>query len=309
MKRWMTLAALALVCGTPSVGAPEVGPGDHEFTLRVDGRQRSYLVHVPSSYDGSRPFPLVLSYHGGGANARVQARFSGLNEKADRAGFIVVHPNGTGRRQSLLTWNAGTCCLYAMLQKVDDVGFTRALLDDVAKRLRIDPKRVYATGISNGGMMAYRLACELSDRIAAIAPISGTLGVSDCSQRRPVPVMHFHGTADQFVNYEGGFGRRSRTKVLFDSVKHTVSTWVALNGCPPSPLRRQEPDTAQDGTRVVRETYGPCREGSEVVLFTIEGGGHTWPGREPRLPFLGESTRDVSANDLMWEFFRAHPMP
>ena len=289
--------------------AAGVGPGDHEFAVRVQGRERTYLVHVPPSYDGSRPFPLVLSYHGGGTNAKVQARFSGLDKKADSAGFIVVHPNGTGRSASLLTWNAGKCCLYAMLHRVDDVAFTRALLDDVATHLSIDPRRVYATGISNGGMMAHRLGCELSSRIAAIAPISGTLGVAACAPSRPVPVMHFHGTDDRFVNYEGGFGPKSRTKVLFDSVEHTVSTWARLDGCPPTPVRRQEPDRTQDGMSVVRETYGPCRAGSEVVLFTVEGGGHTWPGRPPRLPLLGQSTRDIDANDLMWEFFQAHPMP
>ena len=161
------------------VAAP-LAPGDHTRTLEHDGRTRSYLVHVPPKYDPKRPTPVVLAFHGGGQQRLEQmVRFCGLNEKADKEGFIAVYPNGTGRLEQMLTWNGGNCCGYAMWNNVDDVGFTRALLDDLAKVANVDAKRVFATGISNGGIMCYRLASELSDRIAAIAPVSGTMGTAD----------------------------------------------------------------------------------------------------------------------------------
>ncbi|MFN7973916.1 MAG: PHB depolymerase family esterase [Acidobacteriota bacterium] len=294
-------AAAALAAG--------LGPGDHRRTLQHGGIERSYIVHVPPGYDGSKLVPVVLNFHGGGGNARVHERFSGMNEKADAAGFVVVYPNGTGRGTTMLTWNGGNCCMYAMFHRIDDVGFTSAMLDDLEKVLAVDTKRIFATGMSNGAIMCHRLACELSDRIAAIAPVAGTLGVVDCSPSRPVPVIDFHGTDDPYLKYTGGFGEHSITKTLFESVPRTIERWVEVDGCPGKPVRSTFPNTADDGTTVVKETYGPGKNGAEVVLVTIEGGGHTWPGRAPRLPDLGASTRDVSANDLMWEFFQAHPMP
>src|SRR5581483_1221143 len=138
--------------------------------------------------------PVVLAFHGGGSNAMQMADFCGLNAKADGAGFIVAYPEGSGRLARDHTWNGGNCCGYAMEQKVDDVGFVRVLLDDLAWRARIDTKRVYATGMSNGAVMAYRLASELADRIAAIAPVAGPMGTATCKPSRPVSVMHFHGT-------------------------------------------------------------------------------------------------------------------
>src|SRR5262249_41276708 len=156
------------------------------------------------SYDGTRPFPVVLAFHGGGSNAGQMVRFSGLNDKADQAGFLVVYPNGTGRLEQALTWNGGNCCGYAMLNKVDDGAFVRALLDDLGKVAKVDAKRVYATGMSNGAILAYRLASELSDRIAAIAPVSGPMGTEKCNPTRPVPVLHFHGTDDDFAPFKGG---------------------------------------------------------------------------------------------------------
>ena len=158
-----TVALTALL----AIATGEIQSGDHTRSIRVDRRTRSYHVHVPPSYDGSKPFPVVLAFHGGGANAESMVRFSGLNEKADEAGFLVVYPAGTGRLERMLTWNTGNCCGYAMRNGVDDVGFVNALLDDLAGRARVDPERIYATGMSNGAMMVYRLASELSERIAA----------------------------------------------------------------------------------------------------------------------------------------------
>jgi polyhydroxybutyrate depolymerase len=283
-------------------------PGDHTRSLEVDQRTRSYLVHVPKSYDGTKPFPVVLVFHGGASNAEQMVRFCGLNGKADQAGFLVVYPSGTGRLEKALTWNGGNCCGYAMLNRVDDVGFTRALLDDLVKVAKIDPQRVYATGMSNGAIMAYRLASELSDRIAAIAPVAGPMGTESCHPTRPVPVLHFHGTDDDFAPFAGGKGKKSLSGTNFFSVEHSIRAWVKANGCPEQPKEERLPDRANDGTTVTRKTYGPGKDGAEVVLIVITGAGHTWPGREPLLPILGKSTRNISANDLMWEFFEKHPM-
>jgi polyhydroxybutyrate depolymerase len=291
-----------------TVAAGEIHPGDHTRSIPVDRRTRTYLVHVPPSYDGSEPFPVVVAFHGGLSRAETMIRDTGLNEKADKAGFIVVYPNGTSRYGRLLTWNAGNCCGYAMRHNVDDVGFVRALLDDLARVAAIDPNRVYATGYSNGAMMAYRLASELSSRIAAIAPVAGPMGTLACNPDRSLSVIHFHGTDDPFAPFHGGRVQFALTTVDFYSVEHSIRAWVKANGCPAAPVITREPDTADEGTTVQRRTYGPGKDGAEVVLLVIEGGGHTWPGRAPRTRSHGKSTRDISANDLIWEFFEKHPM-
>ena len=302
----MSSAALLLLLVTAS--ADRLQPGDHTRTLTVDERERTYLVHVPKSYDDAKPMPVVLAFHGGGSNAEQMVRFCGLNGKADEAGFIAVYPNGTGLFPRTLTWNAGNCCGYGMRNKVDGVAFVRALLNDLAKVARIDKKRVYATGMSNGAMISYRLASGLSDRIAAIAPVAGPMGTETCSPKRPVSVMHFHGTDDEFAAFNGGPGPKSFSRTNFYSVEHSIQVWVKANGCPAEPKVAKEPDKADDGMTVTRKTYGPGRDGSEVVLLVIENGGHTWPGRGTPAKWLGKVTKDISANDLMWEFFERHPM-
>ena len=195
-----------------------------------------------------------------------------------------------------------------MNNKVDDVEFTRQLLDDLSKSANIDPKRVFATGMSNGGIMAYLLASELSDRIAAIAPVAGPMGTETCNSKRPVPFIHFHGTADENAPFKGGKGEKSISGTDFYSVDHSIQAWVKANSCNEEPVVTTIPDLANDGTTITRKTYGGGRDGAEVVLVVIEGGGHTWPGQEPRLKMLGKSTKNISANDLMWEFFKKHPM-
>ncbi|MGO9112397.1 MAG: alpha/beta hydrolase family esterase [Thermoguttaceae bacterium] len=288
--------------------ATPLSPGDHTRTVQHDGRTRSYIVHIPPRYDPKQPTPVILVFHGAMTDASITVRFTGLNEKADREGFIAVYPNGTGRFERILTWNGGNCCGSAQWNKVDDVGFTRALLDDLAKVVNVDAKKVFATGISNGGIMCYRLASELSDRIAAIAPVSGTMGMATCNPRRAVSVMHFHGTDDKFVPFKGGAGERSLASINFFSVDRSIQAWVKANGCPEKPAVADEAKKFDDGTTVQRKTYGPGKDDSEVVLFVINGGGHAWPGRDAKLQFLGKSTKNISANDLMWEFFKWHPM-
>jgi polyhydroxybutyrate depolymerase len=281
-------------------------PADATRTLQVGGRARSYILHVPARLPAG-PRPLVLAFHGGAGNARSMVRLTGLDEKADREGFVVAYPNGTGRLAPILTWNAGACCGYAVAQHVDDTAFVRAVLDDIDSVVRVDPDRIYATGISNGGQMAYRLAAEMSDRIAAIAPVAGSLEVPIGHPARPVSVMHFHGTDDDHLPFDGGRGQRSIAGVAFQSVAHSVGSWVQADGCRSTPDVEAMPDRADDGTTVERRTYPGCRDGSAVVLFVIHGGGHTWPGRPAAGWLLGVTTMDISATDLMWEFFAKHP--
>lgn len=156
--------------------------------------------------------------------------------------------------------------------------------------------------------MAYRLAAELSERIAAIAPVSGPMGTESCHPSRPVSVLHFHGTADPFAPFDGARGARSLPSINFYSVEHSLRAWIAADGCPVDPAVTRLPVRVDDGTLVTRKTYGPCREGSEVVLMMIDNGGHTWPGRQPRVGFLGRSTANIDANDVMWDFFLKHPL-
>ena len=276
-------------------------PGDHVRTLELDGNTRTYIVHVPPKYDAKKPTPVLVNIHGALASAQIQAIFSGMNRKADTAGFVVVYPNGMGTTFNAWAKPASTG------RPADDVKFVAKILDDVATVINVDSKRVYATGMSNGGMMCYRLAAELSDRIAAIAPVAGTLCIDKPSPKRPVPVIHFHGTADTLVPFNGP-DQRTPKFITMKSVEDTVLTWVKLDGCPEKPETTKLDDTAKDGTTVTRKVYGPGKDGAEVVLYVIEGGGHTWPGQSTIFGFLGKSTKNIVANDLIWEFFEKHPM-
>lgn len=282
-------------------------PGDYDRSIKVGELNRSYLLHIPPGYRPEKPTPVVLAFHGGGANAENMKVFSGLNKTADREGFIVVYPNGSGRLARMLTFNAGNCCAYAMTNDIDDVGFTRKLLDDLEKVVNVDKKRIYATGMSNGAMMCYRLAAELSDRIAAIAPVSGPVGQASVNPGRAVSVLHFHGTADEFAPLGGGAGK-GLSGTDFYSVDYSLRLWVKANGCQAEPVVEKMADRAKDGTAVTRKTFSQGKQGAEVVLIEIQGGGHTWPGQSPRMQSLGKSTKNISANDVMWEFFQKHPM-
>ncbi len=312
LAKWLALPCVAtMLASAPAGAADKLAAGDHTRTVPAGGLQRRYLVHVPAKLDLTQPAAVVLAFHGGGGNPQSMVRLSGLNAKADAAGFLVVYPYGTGRlADNLLTFNGGGCCGYAMENKVDDVAFTRALLDDLATVARVDTNRVFATGLSNGGIVAHYIAAQLSDRIAAIAPVGGPLMVDTIQPRRPVAVMHFHGTGDEFAPFKGGYGKgsfgRNKGVTDFKSVEHTLQAWVKANGCKSVPEVVALPDKADDGMKSTRKTWSGGRGGSEVVLIEIEKGGHTWPGQKPIVAMLGPSTMDISANDLMWEFFQRH---
>jgi polyhydroxybutyrate depolymerase len=300
------LLAATLACGqsapantTPiaSQSANTLAQSDTTRSLSVDGQERSYIVHIPTAYNPSEPTPLVLIFHGYGLNAEDMIRITGFNGQADADGFISVYPIGSGSKPA---WNGGDCCGEAAIKGIDDVGFVRALIEDLSRAANIDPKRIYATGFSNGAIMAYRLACELSDQIAAIAPVSATQAIETCNPGRPIALIHFHGDADQLNPYNGGYASGGR--VNFAPVDDTIQFWVEKNGCP------QEAQIDQTGS-ILHASYTPCAQGSAVELYHIVGGEHAWPGGESVSAEIGAPTTEISATPLIWAFFKDHPIP
>jgi len=240
----------------------------------------------------------------------IQSSNSPTDAAISGAGFFVMNslPDGTGEQARMLTWNAGLCCGYARRHGVNDLGFVKTLLDDIGSVINVDSRRVYATGVSNGAMMAYRLAAEMSDRIAAITAVAGTMALESLAPTRPVSVLHFHGTADEYVPLTGGRGPRSLSQLDFIPVNDVIQAWVDFNGCQREPNVRHIPPQAPDDLAVVLQQHPAQRTDAEVALYVIDGGGHTWPGRQSRITTLGRSTLTVSANKLMWDFFARHPL-
>jgi len=297
------LLLLALACArtkTPDPAKPTSQlEGEVTRTLTYDGLERSYLLYVPAFMDLEQPVPVVFVFHGGTGNARSAVIMSRFSEVADQNDFVVIYPNGTNRLgdDAILTWNAGDCCGYAQRQKVDDVGFVSAIVSDLQSLVTVDPKRIYATGMSNGGMLVNRLACEATDVFAAIAPVAGTLNFPQCDPSQSISVIEFHGTADQHVPYAGGYGPASLTDVDFASVQDTIEFWVTSNQCDSRPQVNSHED-------IQHEKWDECADSTVVELYTIINGEHHWPGGS----FSG-STQTISASQLIWEFFEAHPKP
>lgn len=278
---------------------PISAPGNYRFTFVHDGLRRDYLVHVPRSYAGA-PTAMLLALHGGGGNADLQADDSryGLISKSERAGFILVFPNGYSRFASgvLATWNAGACCGAAQKNKVDDVGFLREVIERAKQQLHVDPDRVFVTGMSNGALMSWRLACEASDLIRGIAPVEGTDNTSVCTPSRPVPIIEFHAFDDDFIPLSGGHGARALTDTNFASVAATQAKWVALDRADTKTVRMLTVAGAHC------DLHRPRPGGAPVELCLTDGGGHSWPGGGTDHGRKHPSTA-ISANDLMWNFF------
>jgi polyhydroxybutyrate depolymerase len=276
--------------GTPtSTAAPPIESGGIERTLTVGGLTRTYLLHMPPGFGSPGALPVVFVFHGFAQSGETARQYTGFDEIADSAGFVVVYPNGTGSKPS---WNAGGCCGYAVIEEVDDAAFVRHILSDVGAVTSIDPKRIYATGFANGAMLTYRLACEMSDTFAAIAPVAGVLFYyGRCQPEQPVSVIHIHGLDDPDVPFAGdglsGFGQQ------YPPVEYGISTWARLDGC--SGLAQVEIHG-----RLTHTTYEPCRAGTAIELYKISGMGHAWP--EP-------SEDSLDASRIIWRFFAAHPKP
>ena len=272
---------------------------DLQGDLKVNDLRRSYLLHIPRTYDPRQPTSLVLAFHGRLGTGKKMALLTNLSDLADKQGFIVVYPNGVWR-----SWNAGHGTGKAEAKGVDDVKFTMRLIDSLSQTLNIDRHRVYATGFSNGATLVHRLACELSDKIAAIAAVAGTMApkiARTCHPDRPVSVLQIHGTADPIVPWEGGLTGGGG---VVESVAATIAGWVARNGCP------SKPEVVDLGIGVSRASYNSGQQGAPVIFYRVEGGGHTWPGGYEHLPkqIIGATEPSWDASQAIWDFFRQHPM-
>jgi polyhydroxybutyrate depolymerase len=299
-----------------------LGPGDERVTIESGGRERWYLLHVPEAHDGSTPVPLVLDLHGYAEGAEIHVQMSSLATLGDTEGFVTLTPQGEGAVPRWDTTLGGR-----------DLAFVGDLLDEAEATLCLDTNRIYVTGLSNGAFMTSAVACQYADRVAAAAPVAGIRDIDGCDPARPVPVVAFHGTDDEFVAFDGGLGEAvadlpapdGSGRTLGDlqeagegdgqvtgsdpepggpSVPEIVAAWAERNGCDPEP---EDQAVADD---VVVETY-PCPVGADVQLYRIEGGGHTWPGSEFSASIeeiVGSTTMSISANEVMWEFFEVHPL-
>ena len=281
----------SLLFGTALVAQPM---GTLVFdTIQFDGLQRSFIVFEPDIYTGTEAVPLVLNLHGSGSNAIEQIVYSQFNFVADTAGFLVVIPDAVDNE-----WNAGFS--GTPTSAPDDVGFLTALMDTIAANYMIDPDRVYSTGMSLGGFMSYRLACEVPERLAAIASVTGTMAnglFASCNPAEAVPVMQIHGTADSTVLYLGSS--------FSTAIETVMDFWIANNECPGGPIIEDFPDITADNTTVQSRRWIACRDWSEVLLYVIEKGGHTWAGSFP-IPGAGNTNQDIRAHAEIWKFFLRH---
>jgi polyhydroxybutyrate depolymerase len=278
------------------------GPGTTPGSVASGGTQRTFRVHVPSSYEKDQPMPVVLMLHGGGGSGEQLETSANMDPIAEREGFITVYPNGTG---ILPTWNGGNCCGRAVTDAIDDVAFVATLLDHLESELCVDRRRIFSAGMSNGAIMSHRLACELSQRIAAVAPVAGTIGIPNCQPSRPVPVLQIHGTRDGHVPWDGGPGC-GLADTSFVSVPATNQGWRLRNGC------------AAGTSAYFEQGDGQCTafEGCQapVVLCAMEGDGHSWPGGAPKqaaidCPADGPQSTTFIASEAIWRFFASNPMP
>ncbi len=279
---------------------PGRGQRDYTRSLVLDNLSRTCYVHLPPGYDGSRAVPLVLALHGMGGDGSGMARLTHFNTIADQGGFVVAYPDGYRRR-----WSFGR---LPLLGGIDDAGFIGALVMALSGDLRIDQARIYVLGMSNGGGLVELLACQRADLFAAFVVVAATISsfmTHLCHPSRPASVLMFHGTNDPLVPFAGG-GRRRQ---ILLSAPATAQHWARLAGCAPVPVVNYLPDRVNDGTRVRCEVYGGCQEGAEVVLYVVEGGGHTWPGGIQYLPerIIGKTSQQMDASQAIWEFFQRHP--
>lgn len=310
ISRASTIVGLcvAMAIAASVMAASPAAVGDLRAQLELAGKTRTYTIHVPPQRAPAGGFPLVFAFHGGGMQGQAMQKLTQLNKVADRRGFIVVYPDGVDTH-----WNDGRSTIR---NAQDDVGFVAAMIDRIGRDYPIDPRRVHATGISNGALFAERLGCELADRIAAIAPVAGSMPAElslGCRPARPVAVLHINGTTDPIMPFEGGavadFGGRGEGGQVL-SAAQSDSFWARANGCHGASATQALPIIAPlDRTRVIRKTHGGCPEGGAVTQLTVLRGGHTWPGgpQYARPLVVGLASRQIDASALIADFFLAHP--
>ena len=261
-------------------------------TIEHDGLQREYILYVPASYTVDQSVPLLFNFHGYTSNANVQMYYGSFRSIADTAGFIIIHPQGTLDNQGITFWNVGWGT-----EVVDDVGFTEAMIDSIGVKYNIDLERVYATGMSNGGFMSFHLACQLSEKIAAVASVTGSMTpftFNNCNPQHPAPILQIHGTADNVVPYNGAIAWTL-------SIEDVLQYWVNYNNCDTSATITNLPNiNLYDGSTVELIIYDGGDNGVTVGHFKVIGGGHTWPGTVFGSP---GTNYDINASVEIWKFF------
>ncbi len=312
--------------------------GFYDFSLYHDKLKRNYKVYVPKKYNPTHLTPTIMAFHGGGGNMKRSPNFFQLNAKADQETFIVVYPEGIGVKiggEVLGSWNGGDCCGIASDNNIDDVGFVKKMIAEIKQKFNIDNKRIFATGMSNGAIMSYRLACEMADQIAAIAPVASIGHYKNCHPSRPVPILHIHGLADPCAPYNGCTDCKScvqkylseigikNIKLRYSnaiSVPDYIDTWKKINGC------SNKTRVSYKNRDAECKLYLNCSDKTDLELCLVENMGHVWPGKATygtdacqRNPngFLcrswketvGPTNTSLPANDLIWDFFKKHPMP
>ncbi len=296
----VVLAAFILLSSCKKTVPPADGIYRFSGTLTVDGLQRTYMLNLPPNYYDSSNFALVIAMHGGGGSATQFEATNKLTDKANTAHFAVVYPNGV-EGDGLLkarTWNAGSCCDYAVRQNINDVKFISVLIDTLLSKYKINSKKVFATGHSNGGMMSYRLACELSDKIAGIAPNACTMVVSSCNPSKPVPVLHMHSVNDQNVPYKGGYGNGTGTTGLWLApVDSVLTVWASKNTCAIGPT------VITNDSKFKYTKWSSCNKNNTIDYYLTTDGGHAWPGGLKGSAIGDDPSTFINANDLLWEFF------
>lgn len=287
---------------------------EQEMDLQANGFNRTYRVHVPVGYESKAALPLVVVIHGAFDTAEGMEAYSGFSRLADEEGFLVLYPNGMGLFGFLQHWNAGHCCGKAAKDGVDDVGFIAAAIQDVCARLKVDRRRIYVLGFSNGGMMAYRFAAERSHLLAAAAALAASIGGRPSDQdpywcipdpQEPLPILIMHGMADQDVPFEGGQSQRRGGPRTYWSVEDSVAFWVKHDGC-----TRDMKESRVYGGQVVVRSWQDCQKNTEVILYMIKDWAHDWPGTYfiSKLP-EGHPLRSFDAARTIWDFFKGHERP
>ena len=284
-----------------------LAPGDYTYTFETSDGQRSYVIHVPIGYDGTKALPVLLHLHGGmgtAASGNLSTKFSSL---ADSHEFIVVYGQGTTGAAGFTSWNAGGCCGSSQEKNndIDDVAYVGTVLAQVQEKLKVDTARIYVSGMSNGSMLANRLACEVPHLIAGVATVSGTTQVSVCNPSRTIPHVIIHGTIDTNVPYAGGKSGSPFNSGTFPAVEDELKTWSMRNGCNVMALSTSVAALeVSDGTSADRLTYASCPEGKEVVLYRINNGGHSWPGGTTGSNDLeGQPSQAIDASQTILNFF------
>jgi polyhydroxybutyrate depolymerase len=317
---WRLIGIVVLIACQFSIGCTPtllqvnrlVGPKTYQgaVDIRLNGFRRTYLVHIPPGYRPEISLPLVVVIHGAFDTAEGMEKFSKFSRLADSENFIVMYPNGFGVMGFLQHWNAGHCCGKAAGDKLEDVGFVAAAIEDVAVRLKIDRDRIYMVGFSNGGMLVYRFAAERGGLLAAVAPLAASIGgrpAEDASEWRipepekPLSVITIHGLADDDVPYEGGVSSRRGGTRTYWSVEDSVDFWVNRNGCAPQPVTQ-----TMRSESVLIKSWENCKNETTVALWLIKGWGHVWPGKYFTTDLAEDDPlKNFDAAEIIWDFFKS----